>query len=37
MDYRADRATLREGPVDDDHLQFSASAAADYTPLALTG
>lgn len=37
MDYRADRATLREGPVDDDHLQFSASAAADTPPLALTG
>jgi cation diffusion facilitator CzcD-associated flavoprotein CzcO len=29
MDYRTDRKTLREGPVDDDHLRFARSASAD--------
>ena len=41
MDYRTDRKVLREGPVDDDQLQFtlptSRSALADLPEPALTG
>lgn len=37
MDYRADRKTLRDGPVDDDSLHFAKSACADTSELALTG
>ncbi|MGO8937138.1 MAG: flavin-containing monooxygenase [Mycobacterium sp.] len=37
MDYRADRKTLREGPVDDDHLRFTNSASADSPQPVLVG
>ncbi|CAM4367346.1 FAD-containing monooxygenase EthA [Mycobacterium basiliense] len=37
MDYRADRKMLRDGPVDDDHLQFATSATTSTRELALTG
>ena len=37
MDYRADRKTLREGPVDDDHLRFTKSASADSPQPILVG
>jgi len=37
MDYRADRKTLREGPVDDDHLRFTTSASADAPLPVLVG
>jgi monooxygenase len=37
MDYRADRKTLREGPVDDDHLRFTTSASADAPQPVLVG
>ena len=37
MDYRADRKTLRESPVDDDHLRFTSSASADAPQPSLVG
>ena len=37
MDYREDRKTLREGPVDDDHLRFTNSASADLPQPVLVG
>jgi cation diffusion facilitator CzcD-associated flavoprotein CzcO len=37
MEYRADRKTLREGPVDDDSLRFATSSAADALEPALAG
>jgi monooxygenase len=37
MEYRADRKTLREGPVDDDHLRFTTSSRAGVPEPALAG
>jgi len=37
MDYRADRKTLREGPVDDDHLRFTKSASVGTPQPVLVG
>jgi monooxygenase len=37
MEYRVDRKTLREGPVDDDNLRFATSSPADALEPALTG
>ena len=37
MDYRADRKTLREGPVDDDHLRFTKAASANSPQPVLVG
>ena len=37
VDYRADRKTLREGPVDDDHLRFTKAASVDTPEPVLVG
>ena len=37
MDYRADHKMLREGPVDDDHLRFTASSSTYQPEPALAG